>query len=64
MRLYNSWDQLCGIPDASHCTMIIHNIDLHECIVINGDLDLDLDQTMPNVELVRAIFISYNIFTV
>ena len=24
--------------------------------------DLDLDRTMPNVELVRAIFIYYNIF--
>ena len=24
--------------------------------------DLDLDQTMPNVELVRAIFIYYNMF--
>ena len=26
--------------------------------------DLDLDQTMPNVELVRAIFIYYSIFKV
>ena len=25
--------------------------------------DLDLDRTMPNVELVRAIFIYYNMFT-
>ena len=24
--------------------------------------DLDLDRTMPNVELVRAIFIYYNMF--
>ena len=24
--------------------------------------DLDLDQTMPNVELIRAIFIYYNMF--
>ena len=24
--------------------------------------DLDLDRTMPNVELVRAVFICYNIF--
>ena len=26
--------------------------------------DLDLDRTMPNVELVRAIFIYYNLFQV
>ena len=26
------------------------------------DLDLDLDQTRPNVELIRAIFIYYNMF--
>ena len=26
------------------------------------DLDLDLDRTMPNVELVQAIFIHYNMF--
>ena len=37
--------------------------DLTVCIVVNGEkLDLDLDRTMPNVELVRAIFIYYNMF--
>ena len=36
--------------------------DLIVCIVVNGEkfqsrCDLDLDQTMPNIELVQAIFI-------
>ena len=38
------------------------------CIVVNGKklqsqtVDLGLDRTMPNVELIRGLFISYNIF--
>ena len=38
------------------------------CIVVNGEKfqshtgDLDLDRTMPNVELIQAIFIYYNMF--
>ena len=40
--------------------------DLTVCIVVNGEkfsksrCDLDLDQTMPNAEIVRALFIHYN----
>ena len=37
------------------------------CIVVNGKVsksnrEIDLDWTMPNVELIRGLFISYNIF--
>ena len=40
--------------------------ELTVCIVVNGKKiscrDLNLDQTIPNVELIRDIFIYYNIF--
>ena len=41
--------------------------DLTVCIMVNGEkfqshCDLDLDRTMLNVKLVRAIFIYYNMF--
>ena len=41
--------------------------DLTVCIVVNGEKiqsrsDLDLCPTMPNIELVRDIFIYYNVF--
>ena len=42
--------------------------DLTVCIVVNGEKrlntysDLDLDPTKPSIELVRAIFIYYNVF--
>ena len=43
-------------------------LDLTVCIVVNGEkfqkscCDLDLDRTMPNVELILDIFICYNVF--
>ena len=41
--------------------------DLTVCIMVNGEkfqsqADLDLNRTMPNVELIRAIFICYYMF--
>ena len=38
--------------------------DLKVCIVVKGEkrCDLDLDRTMPNVEIVRAIFKYKNMF--
>ena len=41
--------------------------DLALCIVVNGETfkaysDLDLDPAMLNIELLRAIFIYYNVF--
>ena len=42
--------------------------DLTVCIVVNEEKisksrsDLDLGRTMPNIELVRDIFIYYNVF--
>ena len=38
--------------------------DLKVCIAVNGEKlrrDLDLGPTMPNIELVRFIFIYYNV---
>ena len=39
------------------------------CIVVNEEIskshhDLDLGLTMPNIELVRVIFICYNVFNI
>ena len=37
--------------------------DLTVCIVVNGEtFDIDLDPMKLNIELVRAIFIFYNVF--